>query len=336
MDTREGLVAAAEESVRADMGIAWDFHDGRASRFHTYNPYAQEKMLATGTQRAVQPQAGTLAATAACTNGATYTFDGSLEGMFTAIHAAFCAHDVHADILPADQLQPRLGQEVVDVPTCLDEALKVRRLVEYALGTQAFRCIRSAASAESGDRGTIIYRFLRYALPASKRNRCSSCNLKATCTKACETPLSCALLDDLSIPEVFNLMQLYRSVVNERHLMLQFIRFEHCEGDVWFARCNPKANVVPLLMDWFIARFNDQKFVIYDENHDMSGVYDGSHWYLVASDTITPPPHMEDERMMREAWRRFYRAIGVEARYNPELRRGFMPMRLWRNLPEMD
>ena len=255
--------------------------------------------------------------------------------MFTAIHAAFLARDAAADILEASSLQPRLGQEVVDVATNMEDALKVRRLVEYSLGAQAFRAIRTAASTEDAGRGTAIYRFLRHALRESGRNACTSCAKKERCTRACSMPKSCAVLDDISHPAVRGVTELYRSVVNERHLMLQFMRFEHCEGDVWFARCNPKANVVPLLMDWFVPRFNDQKRVIYDENHGMSGVYDGEHWYLVAGDDVTPPPHMDDERMMREAWRRFYRAIGVEGRYNPELRRSFMPMRLWRNLPEL-
>lgn len=331
------LIDTAEESVRADTGLAWDFHDGHAGQLYEFKPEAQEALLATCAENALE--ARVLPATGnrerERTHGATYTYDGTLEGMFSAIHAAFVARDASADIREASSLQPRLGQEVVDVTTNMVDALKVRRLVEYSLGAQAFRVIRTAASTEGTERGTVIYRFLRHALRESGRNACTTCAKKERCTRACSVPSTCAVLDDISHPAVRGVTELYRSVVNERHLMLQFMRFEHCEGDVWFARCNPKANVVPLLMDWFIARFNDQKFVIYDENHGMSGVYDGARWYLVKGDDVTPPPHMEDERMMREAWRRFYRSLSVEDRYNPELRRSFMPMRLWRNLPEL-
>ena len=38
---------------------------------------------------------------------------------------------------------------------------------------------------------------------------------------------------------------------------------------------------------------------------------------------------------MQRAWKRFYRAVAVESRYNPELRRQFMPKRLWKNITEM-
>ncbi len=267
--------------------------------------------------------------------GASFTYDGSLEGLFTAVYAAIRARDDEAEILVAATAQPRLGQELVSVSTELESALKVRRLIEYSLGERTFECIRAAAASDDPARGTIIYRFLQYAFPASGRTRCNRCARNSDCIRARSAPGPSKILDDLAHPAVFALMKLYREVINERHHMAQFARFEHCEGDVWFARCNPKANVVPLLMNWFVPRFNDQRFVIYDENHGMSGVYDGKRWYLVGGKDITPPPHMADEREMQQAWRKFYRSLSVEARYNPELRRNFMPMRLWRNLTEL-
>ena len=117
--------------------------------------------------------------------------------------------------------------------------------------------------------------------------------------------------------------------------MMQFLRFEHLEGGLWFARCNPQANVVPLLMDWFSGRFNTQPFVIHDEGHDLAGVYEGSDWYLVRTDRLDLPGPAADERAMKDAWKRFYRTIAVESRYNPELRRQFMPKRLWKNITEL-
>ena len=334
----EMLIAVAESSTRSRTGIVWDSHDGKETAFHPYSPDATERMLSTRATTAHSACPGTGTASqlrARHTRNAIYACDGTLEGMLTAVHAAFQGRDAQAEILVATQAQPRIGQDIVDVVTEIEDASKVRRLIEYALGAQAFRCIRAVASCDSPARGTAIYRFLRHALPASGRTECTHCAKKAGCTRACSRPASCDVLDDLAEPAVFNMMSLYREVVNERHHMLEFMRFEHCEGDVWFARCNPKANVVPLLMDWFIARFNDQKFVIYDENHAISGVYDGMRWYLVGGSDVTPPPHMEDERAMQEAWQRFYRNISIEARYHPELRRNFMPMRLWKNLPEM-
>ena len=331
------LIERAEASVRAETGIIWDYHPGISvgTRIGNDRPtitdaFESSCAISHDSQGSSTQWLGPLR-----TSNAVYAYDGTLEGMFTALHAAFRAHDSEAEILESRHVQPRLGQDVYEVPMLLDEASKVRRLIEYSLGSQAFRFIRTAAASENPARGTVLHRFLRDVLPTSGRTGCNRCAKKERCTRACEHPATSSVLDDLANPAVFNLSKLYREVMNERHYMLQFMRFAHCEGDVWYARCNPKANVVPLMMEWFIPRFNDQRFLIYDENHGMSGVYDGERWYLVRGDDVTPPPHMDDERMMQRAWRRFYDSLAVEARYNPELRRGFMPMRLWRNLTEM-
>lgn len=270
------------------------------------------------------------------TDGAVYTHDGTLEGIFSAIYRAMRARDSNADILQASSVQARLDQQVVDVKTELQDALKVRRTIEHALGTDAYLHIRAAAASDDEDRGTVIYRFIVHALAQSSYGLCTTCSKKRICTRACAVAPRCPSLNDLSSDTTLGLLRLSRAVMNERHRMIQFIRFEHCAGDVWFARCNPTASVVPLLMEFFAERFNDQRFVIYDENHALSGAYDGSRWHLVRGDAVTPPERSADEAEMRRAWRLFYRCLSVDVRYHPELRRGFMPMRLWRNLPELE
>ena len=84
-----------------------------------------------------------------------------------------------------------------------------------------------------------------------------------------------------------------------------------------------------------MGRFNDQPFLIYDEGHAMSGLYNGHSWQLVRGEVSHVPNATSHDKHMEEAWKRFYDALSIDARYNPELRRQFMPVRLWNNLPEM-
>ena len=109
---------------------------------------------------------------------------------------------------------------------------------------------------------------------------------------------------------------------------------------MWFARVNPKASVVPLVMDHFVERLGVQPFIIYDEVHELAGVYDGGDWHLVATAgqgdlARALPDPTADEALFSEAWRTFYRSVSVDARYHPELRRQFMPKRFWKNLTEL-
>lgn len=246
-----------------------------------------------------------------------YCHDGTLEGLLSAVFAAYERHQDPQDIASRSSLQPRLGQLVVDIPTNNEHALRVQRGICRTCGTAAFDAIKNASLSDEPHAGTIIYHFVRHAMKTvggkTRRN----------------------VLADITHPLVEPLIQLNRSVQNERHLMMQFLRFEHLEGNVWFARCNPKANVVPLLMDWFSARFNTQPFIIYDEAHEMAGVYEGNEWYLVKTSLLDLPEKSADEHVMQQAWKRFYRTIAIESRYNPELRRQFMPKRLWQNITEL-
>ena len=268
-----------------------------------------------------------------------YRYDGSLEGLLTAVFQAYAMHEDPQDVVRGDALQPRLGQTVRDIETDVDLALRVQRGIRRTCGQASFETVMHASLADAPDAGTVVYRFVRYAMAQNRPHDCSRCPKR----RGCAGPAFCtahgrrgaSVLNDLAHPAVGPLLKLDRSVMNERHRMLQFLRFEHLENGAWFARCNPNAAVVPLIMDWFSGRFNTQPFMIFDENHAMAGVYEGRDWYLVKTDEVTLPDRAADEKLMQAAWKRFYDTVAVEARYNPELRRQFMPKRFWKNILEM-
>ena len=212
--------------------------------------------------------------------------------------------------------------------------MRVRRGIRRACGDAAYDAVKHASLSDHPDAGTIVYRFIRYAMAQNRPHDCSGCKRRGSCGGACGK-FACtgkarrSVLGDLAHPAVEPLHRLARSVMNERHRMLQFLRFEHLENGVWFARCNPAASVIPLLMDWFSGRFNTQPFIIFDEAHNIAGVYEGRDWYLVQTENVDLPDRASEERLMQQAWKRFYDTVAVEARYNPELRRQFMPKRFW-------
>jgi len=241
-----------------------------------------------------------------------YTHDGTLEGLFSAIFAAYANHENPLDMASADTFQPRLAQEVRFIETNEEHASRVATGIVEAGGKSTFNAVRKAFTSADPHAGTIIYRFVRLQMSQRK-----------------------CLLNSLSDPVVAPLFELVRAVDFECERMRQFVRFSHLDNGGWFAVCNPKHSVIPLVMNWFAARFNDQPFAIYDEVHHIAGVYEGKGWYLVRTDSFPTPSYSSEEDLMQEAWRLLYRTLSVEARYNPELRRQHMPVRFWKNLTEM-
>lgn len=264
-----------------------------------------------------------------------YAYDGSLEGLLCAIFATYANRENPSDVAQANDLQARLGQTVRDIETDTGIAVRVQRGICRTCGPIVFDAVKSASLSDDPAAGTIIYRFVRHGMSAHKPHDCTGCSRKAHCGGLCTRNRKDGVINDLAHPAVAPFHELNRAVYNERHRMMQFLRFEHLENNVWFARCNPKASVVPLLMDWFAGRFNTQPFMIYDEVHRIAGVYGGGDWHLVKTDNLTVPERSAEERAMQAAWKRFYDTVAVESRYNPELRRQFMPKRFWKNITEM-
>lgn len=246
-----------------------------------------------------------------------YVYDGTFEGLLSAVFLAFERHEVPDDMVSADIYQPRLGQEEVVVQTDIQHALRVRRGIERVAGNAAFRVMLAASLTDSYDAGIAVFHFILYLMysPQFKRER--------------------GALSDMANPAVARIVQLKTRAYNEAEKMRQFVRFSHLENGVWFARINPNVSVIPLVMGHFAGRFNDQPFIIYDEVHELSGIYDGVSWQMIKGSVETTENPTEHDQIMEDAWRCFYDALCVDARYNPELRRNFMPKRFWKNLPEM-
>ncbi len=241
-----------------------------------------------------------------------YIYDGSLEGMLTSVFEAYVCREDPDDIVAEGLFQPRLGQETKYIQTDLAQADRVRAGIVHACGRRAYEAVRAVYLSDDPRKGSAILSFVRYAM---KRGA--------------------SALDDLAHPSVSEFSAINKAVYNERHRWQQFMRFREVEGGVYYARCNPAASVVPLLMDWFAARFNTQPFIIYDEIHDIVGVSHEGSWSLLKTDVLDVPPATLAEQEMSRAWKTFYDAVAIESRYNPELRRQFMPRRLWRNITEM-
>ena len=245
-----------------------------------------------------------------------YVHDGTTEGLLTAIFQAYALHEQPEDFSTETALQPRLGQSVRYIETDAALAARVKAGIVRKAGRDAWDAVLHASLSDDYSAGIAVYRFVQFVM-------------------AHPVAINYGLIRNFAHPIAGPVARLERSVMNERHMMMQFLRFEHFENGIWFAKCNPKANVVPLLMDWFADRFNTERFVIYDEVHQVAGIYDDSGWYLAQTDEVHLPRYAADEAAMQAAWKGFYDAMSISARYHPELRRHFMPKRLWRNITEL-
>ena len=242
-----------------------------------------------------------------------YRFDDSLEGFLTCVFQAFAQKRNPARVIPQHGSQAGILDQVVDIQTDEDLAQRVRDGIVRQLGSSTFDDVGRVFLSEDPERCTVIYRFLRAGFEKGPTVR-----------------------DDLANDAVQRFARLSVRVANEAENIRQFLRFREVEGGVFYARINPNACVVPLVMGHFAARLGRRPFVIHDEVHGLAGLWDGRTWVLRSTQGLVPPPPTCSETEFADLWRTFYHAIGIQPRRNEHLRRQLMPQRFWRNLTEFE
>lgn len=241
-----------------------------------------------------------------------YLYDGTFEGMLSCVFEAYASREDPVDIVEKSIFMPRLGQRAKVVVTDRVRARRVENGLIRTCGRKTYEAVGMVHCSDDPAKGRAILEFVRYAM---KRGS--------------------AAVRDIAHERVCAFAEMERSVRNEKHQWQQFLRFEQVEGGIYVARCDPKANVVALLMDWFAARFNTQSFVIYDEVRRIAGVSRGGSWIMVEADGLDIPAVTGEERIVAQAWKRFYDAVAIEFRTNHDLQKSLMPKRFWKNMTEM-
>ena len=113
-----------------------------------------------------------------------------------------------------------------------------------------------------------------------------------------------------------------------------FVRFSDVKG-ILVAVIGAKNNVLPFIASHFCDRYRNEKFMIFDKNHNMALLYRRGERAIVPVEDFTLPDLSEDEKQYRVLWKSYYDAIEIKPRHNETCRRTHMPKRYWDFLTEM-
>lgn len=243
-----------------------------------------------------------------------YVYDGSLEGMLTAVFEVFARKQHPVNVVSNRHLQQSLLLSYQTIDTSIALAERVRDGIINNLGEKNYWNIKQVFLSDDERKGKVLVDYLLYTMRKGRRS----------CTH-------------LAHPAVAAFEELQKQVASEAHYMLQFVRFAQLKNGVYFSRIQPKASVVPLLMDHFASRFNIQPFIIYDASHGLSGVFDTEKWWLVDAREVAGAELFGNSRLeddFQSLWQTFYDTIAIEERRNPRCQRNFMPKRFWGNMCE--
>ena len=256
-----------------------------------------------------------------------YTFDGTLDGLMTAVFDAFERHEQPEKLLTKGDALPLFCDQVHEVITDEEKTKRVWTGLEKRLTCQALRIISVSWLSELPE---VVQPLFNYVCKTFRQPQGAA---------------SIAL--NYADPDVLAVTRIGWKVSHEQLRMKQFIRFQKAKDGTYLAVIGPDHNVLPLVIGHFQDRFNDQPWLIYDAKRHYGFYYEGSGMpmqitfedeaaisFNLYDGKLNPDLLSSDDQLFQDLWRTYFKAICIKERLNPRKQLKEIPLRYWKYLTE--
>ncbi|NTV90856.1 MAG: DNA metabolism protein, partial [Clostridiales bacterium] len=191
-----------------------------------------------------------------------FIYDGSFEGLLTAIYEAYYTGPHPDRIIESANMQFNLLDEFRNIQTDLVKSGKVYRSIREKISEEALEHVYHVYLSEDEDSGTMIYNYLKLGWKLGGK-------------------VDLNLADD----RVLKVHELSRRVEHEGQRLLGFVRFSQVEGGIYYASISPDYNVVELLAPHFAERLAIQPWIIHDVKRGTAALYNTRDWIVTDFDS---------------------------------------------------
>jgi probable DNA metabolism protein len=242
-----------------------------------------------------------------------YVYDGSFEGILTAVFEAYVRRERPALILPAQNLATNLLDRYEDIVTAQEKCDKIVQAIRTKISEDALHQVSQVYLADFNDPGTLIYNYLRlgFRLGAEVDN-----HLHESC--------------------VFDVHAVSRKVSREVHRFEGLLRFVKTEWGIYYAKLEPDHNIAALLAPHFAARLSDQNWIIHDTKRGIAVLFNRQEWIITDNLPEALTNLADSEALVQDIWRQYFQSIAIAERKNSKLQKNLMPTRYWKNLTEIN
>lgn len=250
-----------------------------------------------------------------------YVCENNIECIFTGIYDAWASNYGHENNLIQIEMSKEesdtmeLFSEYIYVKPDNEKSVKVADSIRKKISEDAFQMVCNAAWSDSIKKGDIIYRFLILGFS-----------------------MGSMVINHMGNNDVMMLFELNRSVTNEAHHFLGFLRFMESEGNILLARIKPQNDILRLIAPHFSDRLSNENFIIYDEKRETAILHrSGYPWVYTIADNIDILKFEKNsikEQEFNNLWKTFFDSIAINERKNKNLQRNHIPLRYRGNMPE--
>jgi probable DNA metabolism protein len=252
-----------------------------------------------------------------------YVFDGTMDGLLTAVFDAFNLHQQPEMLLTEGDVLPLFCDYTYQVAVDEEKARRVWVGLEKRLQREAMKLISVSWLSELKELNQPLFQYI------------------------CKVFRQGDIAKNFSDPDVLTVTNIARRVLHEQLRMKQFIRFQKAKDGTYLAVVSPDHNVLPLITDHFQDRFNDQPWLIYDAKRHYGYYYDGRADAIritfenesavpfdLANGKLSEDVISSDDQLLQDLWRTYFKAICIKERMNPRKQLSDMPRRYWKYMTE--
>lgn len=251
-----------------------------------------------------------------------YVYDGSFEGLLSAVFQIFSERIVPLDIIAESCSQLSLLDQHRHVTTDDAKAERVRSALDCRSDGRASLLVYKMFLSELPRFEMSIFRFIK-TLMDSRQNE---------------------VLGNYANPYIAEALRIEKMIGREVHRMHAFVRFQKSTEGIFHAAVNPDFNVLPLIGPHFEKRYADQPWLILDTlrhyalyyNLDNTQFIESDHPLLArlsASSVETDWRDAKDD-LYQQLWVSYFHSVNIQQRNNTKLHLRHMPRRYWRYLIE--
>ncbi len=140
---------------------------------------------------------------------------------------------------------------------------------------------------------------------------------------------------NLSKEEVIKLYQTEKAFYRERHRYYGLLRFISLPDKTLVAQFNPKFNILPKMYSFFVKRFPQENFLIFDRTRNLVFIYKNQQKYLFWVEGLEIELKEEIDPLVN-LWKTYFKEIAIPERINFNRQRNRLPLRYRNFLPEFD
>ena len=255
---------------------------------------------------------------------AVYQFDGTMTGLLSCVFRAFEFKEFNVQLTAGQVPQSGLFDEFIEVPSNDEHGQRVWQGLKQKVSAKALRNFYYSFLSEQDVAFQHCFNFAVYVFQS-------------------QHPVD----QDYGHADVLGISQWAKQVGREKHRMEAFVRFKKCQDGLYLSLVKPDFNVLPIIEKHFKARYQDQRWLIYDEQRKYGIYYDLKDVHQIQMnayeiDTNLQLGHSQafsvqlddDELLYDQLWKDYFRSVNIQARKNMRLHVQYVPKRYWRYMNE--